>query len=92
MKSIGVACAAAVLASLFVADAVNAQQRDKQKPPAAAGTQTAYEEAWVSCQAQFAGNRGFLGRDRYASLEQCFKDKTGKYPGQVGMNCNLRRC
>jgi len=92
MKSIGVAFAAAVLASVFVADAVNAQSRDKQKPAPAAGTQAAYEEVWVACQAQYAGGRGFLARDRYSYIEMCFKDKTGKYPGQVGMNCTLRRC
>jgi hypothetical protein len=95
MRSFDVAFAAAVLASLLVADSVSAQSRDKPKPAAAQGTQGtqgAYEEAWTACQAQFAGNRGFLGRDRYAYIEQCFHDKTGKFPGQVGMNCQLRRC
>ena len=41
------------------------------------------------CQALYGGFRGALGRDRYAYIERCFKDLTGKYPFQVNMNCTL---
>lgn len=92
MKSVSIVFAAAALASLFVADSVNAQSRDKPKPAAPQAQQAAYEEAWSACQANYSGTRGALGRDRYAIIEQCFHDKTGKFPGQVGMNCQLRRC
>jgi hypothetical protein len=92
MKSVRIAFAAAVLVSPLVTDTVGAQSRDKQKPAAAQGAQSEYEKAWVDCQAQFAGSRGALGRDRYGSLEMCFHDKTGKFPAQVGMNCSTRRC
>jgi hypothetical protein len=92
MKSISVKLAAAVLVSLFVAHSVNAASKDKQKSEATQGSQGSYEDAWYTCQSWYAGNRGFLAKDRYAYVEQCFKDKTGKYPGQVGMNCSLRRC
>jgi hypothetical protein len=46
----------------------------------------------VECEGMYGGNRGFLGRDRYAYIEQCFKNITGKTPGDVGVNCTLRRC
>jgi hypothetical protein len=41
------------------------------------------------CQELYGGYRGPLGRDRYAYIERCFKDLTGKYPSQVDMNCTL---
>jgi len=89
MKSVSVAIAAAVVVSFFVADLVNAASKDKQKTDAAQGS---YEDAWYTCQARYAGSRGSLAKDRYVYIEQCFKEKTGKYPGEVGMNCYLRRC
>jgi hypothetical protein len=92
MKSASVVFAAAVLASLSVTDAVDAAPRDKPKTDAAQGTQESYQDAWYTCQSWYAGARGYLAKDRYAYIEQCFKEKTGKYPGQVGMNCVLRRC
>ena len=48
--------------------------------------------AWADCQRNYGGRRGFLGRDRYAFIEQCFKLKTGKYPAQLQLNCKLRGC
>jgi hypothetical protein len=49
-------------------------------------------QAMYECEARYAGNRGFLGRDRYGLIEQCFKALTGKYPFEVHENCTLRRC
>ena len=94
MKKVSLKFAATVLVSLLVAHSVNAASinaasKDKRKTDA---TQESYEDAWYTCQSWYAGARGFLAKDRYAYIEQCFKDKTGKYPGQVGMNCSLRRC
>jgi hypothetical protein len=92
MKLASVGFAAAVLVSLSGADSIDAAPRDKPKTDAAQGAQASYQDAWYTCQSWYAGARGFLAKDRYAYIEQCFKDKTGKYPGQVGMNCVLRRC
>jgi hypothetical protein len=88
-SSVSVAFAAAVLVSLLVADSVNAASKDKQKTDPVQGS---YEDAWYTCQSWYAGARGFLAKDRYAYIEECFKGKTGKYPAEVGMNCSLRRC
>jgi hypothetical protein len=51
-----------------------------------------YQSAMYECEARYAGPRGYLGRDRYAYIEQCFKDMTGKTPAQMQINCSLRRC
>jgi hypothetical protein len=91
MKSIGVAFAAVGVASLLVANSVNAASKDTQKTPAAQASNT-HQDAMYACEAMYAGNRGYLGKDRYAYIERCFKDKTGKYPFEVNQNCSLRRC
>jgi hypothetical protein len=52
-------------------------------------TSATYREAMAKCQELYGGWRGALGRDRYAYIERCFKDLTGKYPSQVNMNCTL---
>lgn len=89
MKSVGVAFAAVAVASLLVANSVNAASKDTQK---IGTTQSSHQDAMYSCEAMYAGPRGFLGKDRYAFIERCFKDKTGKYPFEVNQNCSLRRC
>jgi hypothetical protein len=48
--------------------------------------------AMYECEARYAGNRGFVGKDRGGLIEQCFKGLTGKYPFEVHENCTLRRC
>jgi hypothetical protein len=53
---------------------------------------TPNSRAMYECMARYAGNRGFLGKDRGAFIEQCFKGLTGKFPFEVGENCTLRRC
>jgi hypothetical protein len=51
-----------------------------------------YSQAMYQCASQYHGYRGQLGRERYAYIEGCFKNLTGKYPADVGENCPLRRC
>jgi hypothetical protein len=62
----------------------------------ASSTQTAantsYSQAMYECASRYAGNRGYLGRDRGGFIDMCFKSLTGKYPADVGQNCPLRRC
>jgi hypothetical protein len=50
-----------------------------------------HRQAMDECQELYGGGRarGHLGRDRYAYIEACFKQKTGMYPFQVNMNCTL---
>jgi hypothetical protein len=49
----------------------------------------AHRQAMDKCQELYGGFRGALGRDRYAYIERCFKDLTGKYPFEVNINCTL---
>jgi hypothetical protein len=56
---------------------------------AAGGT---HKSAMAECEAQYGGQRFFLGRDRYAYIEQCFKSATGMYPHQANMNCSVKGC
>jgi hypothetical protein len=49
----------------------------------------AHRQAMDKCQELDGGWRGAMGRDRYAYIERCFKDLTGKYPSQVNMNCTV---
>jgi hypothetical protein len=62
----------------------------KTNPTQAAST--SYSQAMYQCASQYAGNRGYLGRDRGGYIEACFKSLTGKWPADVGQNCPLRRC
>jgi hypothetical protein len=63
----------------------------KENPSTTTGVMTS-SQAMYECEARYAGNRGFLGRDRGGIIEQCFKALTGKYPFEVHENCTLRRC
>ncbi len=81
----------------FVVVALNAGFADAQAARAkrtgsAPIASTTTSQAMYQCQAQYAGTRGFLGRDRYVYIEACFKALTGKYPADAGENCTLRRC
>jgi len=51
-----------------------------------------YQSTMHECEGYYAGHRGFLGKDRYAYIEQCFKNITGMTPAQLQINCSLRRC
>jgi hypothetical protein len=63
----------------------------KESPSNTSGVMTT-SQAMYECQARYAGNRGLLGRDRYAFIEGCFKSLTGRYPFEARENCTLRRC
>ena len=92
MKSIHTPCAAVVFGLLLASDAVNAAQRESRDTQKTDPVQQSYEQTWYTCQSRYAGGRGFLANYRWAYIEQCFHDATGKYPGQLGLNCYLRRC
>ena len=52
----------------------------------------AHLQAMEECKARYGGGsrRGWLARDRYAFIEVCFKELTGKYPFQANVNCLYR--
>lgn len=51
-----------------------------------------HQQAMDECKERYGGGvaRGHLGRDRYAFIEACFKEKTGMYPFQANVNCFIR--
>jgi hypothetical protein len=84
MKSLRILLSACFVASLFdVGLALSQTARPSQD------TSAAYRQAMAKCQELYGGWRGALGRDRYAYIERCFKDLTGKYPSEVNVNCTL---
>jgi hypothetical protein len=78
--------------ALLAAGIAEAASAKKGSSPETASTSTTYNQAMYQCASQYAGNRGYLGRDRGGYIETCFKTLTGKYPADVGQNCPLRRC
>ena len=84
MKSLMILFSACFVASLFDAGlALSQTTRPSQD------TSAAHRQAMDKCQELYGGWRGAMGRDRYAYIERCFKDLTGKYPSQVNMNCTV---
>lgn len=75
---------ACLVASLF--DVGLAMSQTARSTQAASAT---HRQAMDKCQELYGGFRGWLGRDRYAYIERCFKDLTGKYPFEVSMECTL---
>jgi CHASE3 domain sensor protein len=76
-----------------VADAASAKRASSsQTAQNTQASSTNYNQAMYQCASQYAGNRGYLGRDRGGYIETCFKALTGKFPADVGQNCPLRRC
>jgi hypothetical protein len=75
---------ACLVASLF--DVGPALSQTPRPSPAESAS---HRQAMDKCQELYGGWRGAMGRDRYAYIERCFKDLTGKYPSQVNMNCTL---
>ena len=63
---------------------------------AAALSQAALQQAMRDCENMYRsprrGRRSGLENFVYAYIERCFKIKTGMYPAQANINCNLRRC
>jgi hypothetical protein len=78
---------AVALLTAGVADAASAKRASSSQTAS-----TSYSQAMYECASRYAGPRPGLGRDRYAYIERCFKDLTGKYPADVGEACPLRRC
>jgi hypothetical protein len=101
MKLHSVLFAALVLASFFDALPAESKTKDGARLPAAqlanfqpgkAANGSTHKSAMAECEAQYGGQRFFLGRERYAYIEQCFRQSTGMYPHQVQMNCSIARC
>jgi hypothetical protein len=74
-----------------------AESKSSQKRPNAqvASVTTANASgiaAMNECQARYAGNRGYLGKDRYAYIEGCVRQMTGRTPADMQLNCALRKC
>ena len=84
MKSLMILFLAFFVAALFdVGLAVSQTARPSQTVSAT------HRQAMDKCQELYGGFRGWLGRDRYAYIERCFKDLTGVYPFQVNMSCTV---
>jgi hypothetical protein len=84
MKSLMIVFSTCFVASLlYVGLALSQTARPSQAESAA------HRQAMDKCQELYGGFRGALGRDRYAYIERCFKDMTGKYPFEVNVNCTL---
>jgi hypothetical protein len=86
-----------LFATAFVVVLLNAEFAESKTAGAkgagpATPASTSTSQAMYQCEARYAGPRGFLGRDRYAYIEACFKALTGMYPAQARENCTLRRC
>jgi hypothetical protein len=92
MKSPTILFLTASVVVLFNAGFADAQAARAKKASAAPTANMTTSLAMYQCQAQYAGPRGFLGRDRYVYIEACFKALTGKYPADARENCTLRRC
>jgi hypothetical protein len=97
MKSQSVIFSALLVASFVAAGPAASKVKDKARLPAAqlASAQVGgagHKDAWTRCQSQYDGQRFFLGRDRYAYIEQCFHNETGMYPHQAKLNCTINRC
>jgi hypothetical protein len=79
------------VAALLDVGRAESKAAKREGPSNTTGVMTS-SQAMYECEARYAGNRGFLGRDRGGLIEQCFKSLTGKYPFEVHENCTLRRC
>jgi hypothetical protein len=85
----------ASLTAVGLAEAKTTKATKSKVGGAAATAQAAggtHKNAMAECEAQYGGQRFFLGRDRYAYIEQCFKSLTGMYPHQASMNCSVKGC
>jgi hypothetical protein len=52
---------------------------------------SAAQKAWDECAIQYCGIRGRSVRgSRPALIEGCFRQKTGQYPGQMGIALRVR--
>jgi hypothetical protein len=91
MKFLIILFSALFAAALFDAGPAVSKAAKKESPSKTTGLMTP-SQAMYECESQYAGPRGFLGRDRYGFIEGCFKALTGKYPFEVHENCTLRRC
>jgi hypothetical protein len=78
-----------VFSTCFVALPFDAGLALSQTERPSQAASAAHRQAMDKCQELYGGFRGALGRDRYAYIERCFKDLTGKYPFQVNINCTL---
>jgi hypothetical protein len=97
LKSLSVMVVSTFVLASLVASA-SAQSKTKPRVPGAqlasvpVGGSSSHKDVWARCQSNYDGQRYFLGRERYAYLEQCFHNETGKYPHQVQLNCTINRC
>jgi len=104
-KRLSVMLSAILFASCFAACEAAAAAKAKSRLPAAqlaslpvtgsspakAGEgNSAHLKAMEECKSQYGGRRFWLGRDRYAYIETCFKMLTGSYPFQVNVNCSMK--
>jgi hypothetical protein len=93
MKSPVILLSASFAVALLVAGVADAASAKKSSSSQTAqNASTNYNQAMYECASRYAGPRGYLGRDRGGYIETCFKELTGKYPADVGVNCPLRRC
>jgi hypothetical protein len=77
-------CAAACMLVIGTSGADAATTRVKAQNVDAT-TRALYAQAWRECYGQFSGYRGPAGSNiALPAFESCFKEKTGRYPFQLG--------
>jgi hypothetical protein len=90
MKFRIILCSAFFGATLFnVGLAVSQTTGPKRANPSQA-VSAAYQQAMDMCQEMYGGR--WMGHQRSLNIETCFKSLTGKYPGQVNLNCTVCNC
>jgi len=97
MKFQSVMFSALLMASFAAAGPADSKTKDRSRVPGArlasaqvgGGTQ---KDAMALCESYYGGQRFFLGRERYAYIEQCYHSATGMYPHQTQTNCKIDRC
>jgi hypothetical protein len=72
-------------ALVFGAGAADAARARVKAQTISATTRAVYMQAWRECYGQFSGYRGPAGSNiALPAFESCFKQKTGRYPFQLG--------
>lgn len=79
-----------LFSACFIASLLNGGLAVSQTARPSQTASATHKQAMEECLKLYGGWRGWLGRDRYAYIERCFKDSTGKYPFEVGMNCTYQ--
>jgi hypothetical protein len=85
-------CLVPLLAAGPAESKTNHHKRTNPQVASAATASTSGSAAMNQCMSYYAGNRGYLGKDRYVYIEECVRQLTGHTPADLQVNCTLRKC